>query len=59
MTLKLLSISGGDYDAVFYPGGHGPLWDLAEDRDSIALAHSGHKDTSFWGIAALLSAVLR
>ena len=27
----------GDYDAVFYPGGHGPLWDLAEDRDSIAL----------------------
>jgi putative intracellular protease/amidase len=26
-----------DYDAVFYPGGHGPLWDLAEDRTSIAL----------------------
>ena len=25
------------FDAVFYPGGHGPLWDLAEDRDSIAL----------------------
>ena len=26
-----------EFDAVFYPGGHGPLWDLAEDKDSIAL----------------------
>jgi putative intracellular protease/amidase len=26
-----------EFDAVFFPGGHGPLWDLAEDRDSIAL----------------------
>lgn len=26
-----------DFDAVFYPGGHGPMWDLAEDLDSIAL----------------------
>ena len=30
-------MSADDYDAVFYPGGHGPLWDLAEDRRSIAL----------------------
>jgi len=36
-TLKLNRISPADYDALFYPGGHGPLWDLAEDRDSIAL----------------------
>jgi len=36
-TLKLSDISIYDYDAVFYPGGHGPLWDLAEDRYSIAL----------------------
>ncbi|ROM89549.1 type 1 glutamine amidotransferase domain-containing protein [Pseudomonas brassicacearum] len=36
-TLKLTQIKAGDYDAVFYPGGHGPLWDLAEDRDSINL----------------------
>lgn len=36
-TVKLSSISAEDYDAVFYPGGHGPLWDLAEDRDSIGL----------------------
>jgi putative intracellular protease/amidase len=36
-TVKLAAVSAGDYDAVFYPGGHGPLWDLAEDRHSIAL----------------------
>jgi putative intracellular protease/amidase len=36
-TVKLSDASRGDYDAIFYPGGHGPLWDLAEDRDSIAL----------------------
>jgi putative intracellular protease/amidase len=30
-------MSGRDFDAVFYPGGHGPLWDLAEDASSIAL----------------------
>jgi putative intracellular protease/amidase len=36
-TAKLSTISPEDYDGVFYPGGHGPLWDLAEDRDSIAL----------------------
>jgi putative intracellular protease/amidase len=36
-TVKLATVSAGDYDAVFYPGGHGPLWDLAEDRDSIKL----------------------
>lgn len=36
-TVKLSSVSAEDYDAVFYPGGHGPLWDLAEDRDSLAL----------------------
>jgi putative intracellular protease/amidase len=36
-TVKLSEVSAEDYDAVFYPGGHGPLWDLAEDADSIAL----------------------
>lgn len=39
-TLKLDSVSQADYDAVFYPGGHGPLWDLAEDKNSIALIES-------------------
>jgi putative intracellular protease/amidase len=36
-TAKLSTVSAADYDAVFYPGGHGPLWDLAEDPRSIAL----------------------
>ena len=36
-TVELSTVSAGDFDAVFYPGGHGPLWDLAEDRDWIAL----------------------
>lgn len=36
-TQKLKDVSAADFDAVFYPGGHGPLWDLAEDATSIAL----------------------
>ncbi len=36
-TLKLREVAVGDFDAVFYPGGHGPLWDLAENAYSIAL----------------------
>lgn len=36
-TLKLVTINQADYDAVFFPGGHGPLWDLAENKNSIAL----------------------
>lgn len=36
-TLKLVNVAAENFDAVFYPGGHGPLWDLAEDAASIAL----------------------
>ena len=39
-THKLADVKESDYDAVFYPGGHGPLWDLAEDKNSIALIES-------------------
>ena len=39
-TTKLAEVSGEGFDAVFYPGGHGPLWDLAEDTDSIKLIES-------------------
>ena len=39
-TLKLSTVNQKDYDAVFYPGGHGPLWDLVQDRNSIALIES-------------------
>ena len=36
-TVKLSEVKGDDYDTVFYPGGHGPMWDLADDPTSIAL----------------------
>ncbi len=42
-TVKLSTVSADDFDAVFYPGGHGPLWDLAEDRDNISLIESFYK----------------
>ncbi|MBV7542318.1 type 1 glutamine amidotransferase domain-containing protein [Acidovorax sp. sic0104] len=39
-TLKLSEVDAASFDAVFYPGGHGPLWDLAQDARSIALIES-------------------
>ncbi|WP_036138988.1 type 1 glutamine amidotransferase domain-containing protein [Luteibacter sp. 9135] len=39
-TVRLDTVSQADFDTVFYPGGHGPLWDLAEDTHSIALIES-------------------
>jgi len=36
-TIKLSSVKESDFDAVMYPGGHGPLWDLTNDEDSISL----------------------
>ena len=36
-SLPLTQVRAEDFDALFYPGGHGPLWDLAEDATSIAL----------------------
>lgn len=36
-TKKLADMKAEDFDSVFYPGGHGPLWDLAVDKDSINL----------------------
>ena len=49
-THKLTDINQADYDAVFYPGGHGPLWDLAEDKNSetlIAAFYSNNKPVGF------------
>lgn len=43
-TKKLSEVSSEDYDAVFYPGGHGPLWDLHQDKDSIRLIEKFWKD---------------
>jgi putative intracellular protease/amidase len=49
-THKLADVKESDYDAVFYPGGHGPLWDLATDKNSIALIaafYSNNKPVAF------------
>ncbi len=39
-TVRLDSVRQEDFDSVFYPGGHGPMWDLAEDQNSIRLLES-------------------
>lgn len=39
-TITLVNVNQADYDAVFYPGGHGPLWDLVSDENSINLIAS-------------------
>ena len=39
-TVRLDSVSQADFDTVFYPGGHGPMWDLAEDETSVQLIES-------------------
>jgi putative intracellular protease/amidase len=39
-TLRLDSAKQEDYDTVFYPGGHGPMWDLADDKNSVKLLES-------------------
>ncbi|KQK25448.1 dimethylallyltransferase [Chryseobacterium aquaticum] len=49
-THKLSDVKSEDYDAVFYPGGHGPLWDLAEDKVSqqlIADFYTNEKPVAF------------
>jgi putative intracellular protease/amidase len=50
-TRKLVDLDASAYDAVFYPGGHGPLWDLAEDRASIDLIET------FWRAGKPVAAV--
>jgi len=43
-TLKLEDVNQNDFDAVFYPGGHGVLWDLVEDKKSISLIESFYNE---------------
>jgi len=50
-TAKLKDINAADYDAVFYPGGHGPMWDLVNDAQSISLIED------FWASEKVVSAV--
>ena len=50
-TSRLADVTAGDYDAVFYPGGHGPMWDLTEDPHSIDLIEA------FYGAGKPVAAV--
>ena len=50
-TKKLTEVNAADFDAVFYPGGHGPMWDLYDDKDSIALIQD------FWTAGKPVAAV--
>lgn len=58
-THMLSEVNQADYDAVFYPGGHGPLWDLAEDKDSIALIESFIKNNKTVAAVCHAPAVFR
>ena len=50
-TVKLSDVNAEEFDAVFYPGGHGPLWELVNNKDSIRLIES------FWAQGKPVSAV--
>lgn len=58
-TVVLAEVSAGDFDAIFYPGGHGPLWDLAEDPVSTALIEAFAADNRPIGAVCHAPAVFK
>jgi putative intracellular protease/amidase len=58
-SVKLADVKATDFDAVFYPGGHGPLWDLAEDATSISLIERTHAAGKPLGLVCHAPGVLR
>lgn len=58
-TVFLAEVSAGDFDAIFYPGGHGPLWDLAEDPVSTALIEAFAADNRPIGAVCHAPAVFK
>jgi len=58
-TRRLDSLNPEEFDAVFYPGGHGPLWDLAEDINSISLIETFHRRGKPIGCVCHAPGVLR
>lgn len=58
-TVKLASVRSEDFDAVFYPGGHGPMWDLAESPVSIALLESFYNSGKYIALVCHAPGVLR
>jgi putative intracellular protease/amidase len=58
-TVLLSSVREQDYDTVFYPGGHGPLWDLAESQDSIRLIEAFDRSGKPFGLVCHAPGALR
>ncbi|ROP59479.1 putative intracellular protease/amidase [Enterobacter sp. BIGb0383] len=58
-TVKLDTVNQEDFDTVFYPGGHGPLWDLAESQRSISLIESFERAGKPIGFVCHAPGVLR
>ena len=58
-TQKLSEVTDDGYDAIFYPGGHGPLWDLANDADSKRLIEAFVADDRPVGAVCHAPAVFR
>lgn len=57
-TVKLDSVSADDFDAIFYPGGHGPLWDLVDNAKSISLIETAYYAGKPVGVVCHASAAL-
>jgi putative intracellular protease/amidase len=58
-TAKLADMKSEDFDTVFYVGGHGPMWDLAESKDSIALLESFYNSGKIIALVCHSPGVLR
>ena len=58
-TKKLSDMKASDFDAVFYPGGHGPLWDLANDATSIKLIETFNEQQKPIGFVCHAPAALK
>lgn len=58
-TIKLSDINEADYDAIFYPGGHGPLWDLVSDKNSISLIETFYNNNKPIAFVCHAPAVLK
>jgi len=58
-TVRLEDVSADDFDAIFYPGGHGPMWDLAESKTSIQLIEAMYAQNKPVAAVCHAPAVLR
>lgn len=58
-TKKLADVDMNDFDAVFYPGGHGPLWDLVNDAKSVEVIKTAYEQDKVIGAVCHAPAVFR